>query len=503
MSRTFTGVSLPPGSTARIVARGKPSLSMNPDCGVGTTWGDIGHEIPPSGGDINRQGAVSVNLDADADFTDWVNVNQGDSVYLTYRDNGDPAAPSRQLFAERKGFSYSCFTDGNPSLAIYQFDISGSTGLTIDVLGVDVSASTTTIAQGQTVTASALPLNFQGSIVVWSYDTAQYKPAISIPTCANSLSCSYSPTKSGRIQACIRDEYGWYSICGVSPLVSVVQARLEVSCTTVMRGQLVTCTAVNPDGGPLTASQWQFTSPEISGAITESSASLQWQGKAAVSGTVTVTGTAYGLSRTATASLNVTPLNWSQDTVQYSQEELAQSADLLQDRPKVPGDLGTHQGFVEAIPLFDGFEEVQTGPNTGVMFVTKVPVQALSRISLNRVALADTSAFYNLQPATAHGQSCGRPEVVPFLALASSHEGLGSPPPSGSHAGVLRSELNKQVPQATEDAVALLDLQSLENKVAQKAAPGITNAKLLSQDAPPTGSGIVQPIVYCSFKYFK
>ena len=134
--------------------------------------------------------------------------------------------------------------------------------------------------------------------------------------------------------------------------------------------------------------------------------------------------------------------------------------------------------------------------------MTSVPVEALSRISINRVALQVNSDFYNLQPAIAKGKFCGKPDVAPFLPLAEAHEGLGNPPPINSHAGVLRDELNKQVPQAAEDAVAL-DQASLELVVAQKVRAGIASAKLKSQDAPPAGQGIVSAIQYCEFKYFK
>jgi len=215
-----------------------------------------------------------------------------------------------------------------------------------------------------------------------------------------------------------------------------------------------------------------------------------------------VNATVFGVAKTASTTLIVNPRDWSQDTVTYFQEELSQSADALPDQPKVAGDLGTHGATVQAYVDSGQAMQILGGPNDSVLFVTKVPVHALSRISLNRVALSTNSQFYNLQGTTRKGQFCARSDVVPFLALAQNHEGLGMPPPTGSHAGVLRIELNRQVPQATEDAVAL-DPAALDSIVNVKAQPGMTNALRLSEDAPPAGNGIVQPISYCLFKYFK
>lgn len=435
------------------------------------------------------------------EYTQWSSVGGGRWVGYLYRDALYADTAHAGVYANRQDFTASCLTPENPPQVTYRFNVTGSTILTIDVLGVAVQPNRDTVGTGQSITATAAAINFPASANIrWSFDTLQYASPINVSACLNLLTCTMTPPRTGRLAACINDEFG-VSACGNVP-ITVVQPQLYVTCTSVTRGQQTVCTATSSGGANMTISKWEFSSPSLSRSVVSVTTQPQWGGKAAVGGTVTVTGTVFGVSLAASTSLTVNGRNWSQDTVEYSQEDLSPPDNVLPAQPKSTADLGTHQGFTEAYPLFDGFEQISRGPNDSVLYVTKVPVRALSRISLNRVALSLNSQFYNLQASTRKGQFCAKSDVVPFLALAANHEGLGMPPPAGSHAGVLRSELNKQVPQDTEDAIGL-DLLTLENAVAQKAAPGIANAQLLSQDAPPKGNGIVQPISYCLFKYFK
>jgi len=59
-----------------------------------------------------------------------------------------------------------------------------------------------------------------------------------------------------------------------------------------------------------------------------------------------------------------------------------------------------------------------------MFYFTEVPVEALSRIRINRIALSTNSDFYNLQPKNASPGKCKRSDVVPFLPLVEDHEGL-------------------------------------------------------------------------------
>jgi hypothetical protein len=164
-----------------------------------------------------------------------------------------------------------------------------------------------------------------------------------------------------------------------------------------------------------------------------------------------------------------------------------------------PAQLGDHAGFVESYLPPDGYFQVQSGPNTGVLYFTKVPIEGLSRIRINRTALSFGSDFYFRQPANnAPPGRCLRADVVPFLPLAENHEGLTLS--STSHAGVLKSELKQLVPQSTEHVVALNDLGLLLDKAKLAAEPGINAARQASLDQ--VNGGTVPAIQYCTFRYF-
>jgi hypothetical protein len=146
--------------------------------------------------------------------------------------------------------------------------------------------------------------------------------------------------------------------------------------------------------------------------------------------------------------------------------------------------------------------EERRGPNQGVWYLTQVPLQALSRIWINYVALADSSDFWFLQPKGGPPTQCTRSQVAPFLPLVEEHEGLTlslSPP---SHAGVWRNELNAQVPTAVEHIVALGGWGALQVAVEEAALPWITLAAQ-KRDHKSEPGGTVPPVPYpCNFKYF-
>lgn len=273
---------------------------------------------------------------------------------------------------------------------------------------------------------------------------------------------------------------------------------LTVTCAAVTRGDQITCTASADDpNAQLTVTEWRFESPEIPQPIVEVAGSTTWSGLAAVSGTVKVKGTIDGAQREGVGPLTVTARDWSQDTVAFQLTEVSPSGQPA--HPRRVGELGNHQGFAQGYLPPSGFPQIPAGPNKGVFFFTKVPVQALSEIRINRVALRVNSDFYLRQPRNnPPAGRCRRADVMPFLPLAEAHEGLTLAP--NSHAGVFRRELNNGVPEATEAVSALNDLSLLQTKVDQAAQPGIQNAATLSLDQ--VNGGTVPPIPYCTFRYF-
>ncbi len=277
---------------------------------------------------------------------------------------------------------------------------------------------------------------------------------------------------------------------------------LNVACSPVLvtRGATVTCTASAADpSAQFTVDEWRFDGAGLSASIIEAASANIWSGIAATSGAVRVKGKLDGAPAEGQTALNVVARDWSQDTVAYQLTDV--TPNNLTFHPARPGDLGNHQPLAEAYLPAEGFPQISSGPNQGVFYFTKVPVQAVSEIRINRVALAPNSDFYFLQPESVppYSTKCTRNDVFPFLPKAEEHEGFTLAP--ASHAGTFRRELNLRVPQATEDVVALNDVSLLQLKADAAARPGIHAADSSSNDLINGGS--VPPIVYhCDFTYF-
>ena len=183
--------------------------------------------------------------------------------------------------------------------------------------------------------------------------------------------------------------------------LAALATPLNVGCAPVLvtRGANVTCTASAADPtAQLTVNEWRFDGAELSAPIIESSSAPTWSGVAATSGTVRVKGTLGGAPAAGEAALNVAARDWTQDTVAYELMEITPSG--LDPHPSVPGQLGNHTAEAEGYLPPEGFPQISSGPNQGVLFFTKVPVFARSRIRINRVALALNSDFYFHQPVT-------------------------------------------------------------------------------------------------------
>jgi hypothetical protein len=290
-----------------------------------------------------------------------------------------------------------------------------------------------------------------------------------------------------------------YFVSGTQTLTVHVE-EITVTCapSPILRGTEVTCNATPPPGASqVTVRQWRFASPLLSDTIIVDTTLLQWAGPAATSGTVMVRGDVDGVVGKGSTSLTVTARDWTQDTVRFRVED--QFPNALPEKPTREGELGDHAGFAQATAVPEVLGYIVSGPNTGVFFAIRVPLDGLSRIRMNRIALSSGSAFYFRQPAHSNDPNkCTRSQVVPFLPLAEAHEGLTLSPTS--HAGVFRNELNRLVPQAVEHVVALNNITQFINRVDSAAAPGIAAAHNASRDQ--INGGTVPPVVYCKFKYF-
>jgi hypothetical protein len=105
--------------------------------------------------------------------------------------------------------------------AVFAYFISGSTTLTIDMLGVTVHSSVITARPGESVAFDAAPINFtRAAEISWTFDTLAYEPQIDVVTCNNQPVCNYAPPRSGRMQACMYDEQN-YPVCDQSKQVII------------------------------------------------------------------------------------------------------------------------------------------------------------------------------------------------------------------------------------------------------------------------------------------
>lgn len=97
---------------------------------------------------------------------------------------------------------------------MFAYYISGSTALSIDLLGVNVTTPAYSLQTGQSVALNSSAINFTpGAQIAWSWDTTSFQPQIFVPGCANLTSCTYAPPKSGKMQVCMYDENN-HAVCG-------------------------------------------------------------------------------------------------------------------------------------------------------------------------------------------------------------------------------------------------------------------------------------------------
>ena len=272
---------------------------------------------------------------------------------------------------------------------------------------------------------------------------------------------------------------------------------IVVTCTQAQRGSSATCTAAPPpNASTVTVSEWRFESASLATPVVEAGTSLTWTGDVAISGDVRVTGEIDGSPANGDGQLTVTSRTWNGMHVPHMVDD--QTPNALPEKPTVLGDLGNAGNIAQVIAAGGTWTVIQSGPNAGVLYFTGMPVEALTRIQINRVALALNSAFYFRQPAkNAPPGKCVRADVVPFLPLVEAHEGTASQP--GSHAGVFTFELDNRVPQTVEPVVAQ-DLGELITRAETASANAISTATQLARDV--INGGTVQPVPYCTFKYF-
>jgi hypothetical protein len=457
------------GAVARVVARGSLTFSLNTACDPGG-WPSA--PLAPLGpnGQTNHEGHVSVNLTGDNTFTDWLNYNSGDSLWIVYKSND--GASSRDIIAERRSFETNgiCSTGGPTPTYTFWYNVSGSNALTIDVLGVDISLSSETIIQGQPVTATASALNFAGHQISWSYDTAQYKPQIQLPSCANNLTCNYSPTRQGQFRVCMLDEYNFYSICGAANPLSIA-APPTFSCTPnpVQRGSTVNCTVA---GSGVAVTSWTFEGPSFDGAtihqIQGPTTGNSWGGTAVMPGVVRAQYSFNGVPQTNPLSTSLAvssrPWSWSSADWSFTQgtAQPCSTTPFVADSSTLMGwnrRKGTcAAGRITPYPPEDvngsayTIAQVTSGLNAGLWYVTGVTYRMETESNLNSSILSSSSVMFQLvDPADKQAckklgstvtavnfytfnNKCKNINVNDFINALWAHEGFGISNNSGHEA---------------------------------------------------------------------
>lgn len=218
----YTGATVPSGTVARVYASGDLNLSLNPQCYEDPTWAGITSPVPPTGV-VNKGGAVIVNFSTTLDNpTDW----GSGAGYVTYLGPMSDTTPLPIMAMRNGGLGVYCSTTApndppRDPPSVFAYFISGSTTLTIDILGVTVHSSVTSARPGDTVAFDAAPINFaRKAEISWTFDTLAYAPQIDIVSCNNQPVCSYSPLRSGRMQVCMYDENN-HPVCDESQQVTV------------------------------------------------------------------------------------------------------------------------------------------------------------------------------------------------------------------------------------------------------------------------------------------
>ncbi|MDP3909387.1 MAG: hypothetical protein Q8Q14_03265 [Gemmatimonadales bacterium] len=282
---------------------------------------------------------------------------------------------------------------------------------------------------------------------------------------------------------------------------STTAARLRLECTeSVTRGQVATCAAsVDPPATPFPITAWSFT--PSSGSIGEivrpgDVASTTWSGMMAAGGTLQVSATIAGATQNASATIQVEPRSPAALAVAFviSRNDPGE----LPARPTSEHDFG-QTGFLLQVNA-NTIEYITDGPNTGLSFFNAVPVTVEITVSVNTVALAVGSDFWQLQdpfarPPTIGIGACNRSDVTRIIPLVEAHEGTARNSPN-SHVKEYMDAFEPEARAFFEPIVAaelagpLDDLTRISNRATAVSKQRVDNS-------------LANPFrLNCRFKYF-
>ncbi|MGH7584263.1 MAG: hypothetical protein ACREL5_13665 [Gemmatimonadales bacterium] len=273
-----------------------------------------------------------------------------------------------------------------------------------------------------------------------------------------------------------------------------------VSCSAATRGESTTCTATSASGtGTLAISKWRFKGPAPDTITIEATTSdTFWTGTVALGGTVCAIGAVSGLADTGSTSLVANPRSsWSTDTLRYQLDTLGQGT--LSDPPNHLWELGVTQPAYIVDTSASSVAVISDGPNSGLYYFTRNPVEGFDSVSINYAALSPGGVFYGWQ--TGPWPTCIGDSAVAFIPRTKHHEGTALD--KFSHTWYFRSYMNALVAPLAE---AEVDRQSRWDlgmvAYSDELYARIDSVLDFSGDSGRTSHGLVKPApIGCQFIY--
>lgn len=261
-------------------------------------------------------------------------------------------------------------------------------------------------------------------------------PIGSVTACDDVESCDVSVPRGGTIVLAATVDGRSLSASQHIDAGATAAATLKLECTgSVTRGQTAICTAsVDPAETPFSITAWAFR-PSAAGLAeivrqTDIN-STTWSGHMATSGTVHVTATVGPASQEKSATIQVTPRDLS--SLAVALEITRSDPGNLPPRPTKENQLGRTE--YEPDVNANTFEVIGDGPNTGLAFLTAVPVTMRITVSVNTAALAVGSDFYYLQKPPSNAITigtgpCTQQDVTRVIPQIEAHEGTSRTTPN-------------------------------------------------------------------------
>jgi hypothetical protein len=234
--------------------------------------------------------------------------------------------------------------------------------------------------------------------------------------------------------------------------ITVLGQEIQLTCSpSTVRGGNLTCTAT-PKTPPatLTMTLWRFTASTGGFVVnrTDNVSAHDWSGEVAAAGTIYVEGTVDGVQSSASATVAVTPRNWSSKTTLKDHSVIATT---LSNKPAAFAELGN---AVLSLPLDQNVNRwlktiSDNGPNHEFDYLIDLPPKPTSVSQVNTNAINGTSPFYTIQESKRKKISgfwyCPKSVVTGvLLGLSEKHEGAVPDPDvfPNSHPSIYRRHVD-------------------------------------------------------------